>query len=90
MSTKKVSAHKRGVKELKPVRGTIPTKHRSPSLDGVYGLEELDEEILLSLSLNAPTRLTLPPGNNALISESSPTPLSKERVSSDVMEATLK
>jgi hypothetical protein len=77
------------VEKLKPVREKIPTKHQSPSSDAVYGLEELDKETLLSLSLDAPTRLTPPPGNNALTSESSPTPLSKKQVSSDVMEATL-
>jgi hypothetical protein len=52
-------------------------------------LEDLDEDTLLSLSLNAPARLTPPPENAPLISESSGTLLSNVQVSTDVMQATL-
>jgi len=53
------------------------------------GLEGLDEETLLSLSLDTPVRLTPPPGDNPLVSEPSPIPLSKMHVSNEVMVATL-
>jgi len=90
MSTKQASTRKPGAKGLKSAKASVSTELRSPNSNVLSGLEDLDEETLLSLSLDVPVRLTPPPfKNDTLTSESSPTPLSKMRVSSEVMNATL-
>jgi hypothetical protein len=91
MPPKKVLSFKHGA-EANLARGTashIPTKCPSPNSVVLSGLEDLDEDTLLSLSLDTPAQLTPPPGNAPLISESSGTPLSNMQVSTDMMQATL-
>ena len=58
----------------------VPSKHRTPNLDVLSGLKDLNDDTLLSLSLDAPAWLTPPPENGSL---------SKVQVSTEVMEATL-
>jgi hypothetical protein len=83
MPVKKGSARKHNAEVPKLMRepaSHVPTKRRTPNSDVLSGLEDLDDDTLLSLSLDAPARLTPPPGNG---------PLSKVQVSTEVMEATL-
>ena len=90
MPTTKTSSRKHGAKVTKSSRGTdskIFTKRRATNSES-DGLEELDEDTLLSFSMDTPARLTPPPGNG-LISYSSPMPLLTEQYSTDVMQATL-
>jgi hypothetical protein len=91
MATSKRSARKHGAKELKPASGNgsrNSTELRAtPQVS--FGLEDLDEETLLSLSLDTPVQLTPPHRSEPLVSESPPTPVSKMCVSNEVMAATL-
>ena len=64
MPTKKNPSRKHGPEVPKPVKGTnshILPEHRAHKLDTLSGLEDLDEDTLLSLSLDTPTRLTPSP-----------------------------
>jgi hypothetical protein len=95
MPPKQGLARKHGAKTRQCARATTPHTHaqlRSPNSDALTGLEGLDEATLLSLSMDTPVRLTPPPGNDRIIpesSDSSPTPLSRTRVSNELMQATL-
>jgi hypothetical protein len=90
MPPKKGSGRKKGADVPKLARGTASrTTRRSPVSDALCGLEELDEETLLTLSLDAPVQLSPSPGNSPLIPESAPVPLSNAQVSTELIEATL-
>jgi hypothetical protein len=89
MPTRRALGGKRSAKVPNLARGTAYPPSPNSNVLSQAGFEELDEETLLSLSVDAPVRLTPPPGNNSRSSEFSPTPLSKMRVSKAVMEATL-
>lgn len=87
MPTNKTSSRKQGAKVHRGKGSQLSTELQAPGL--LSGFEDLDEGTLLSLSVDAPIQLSPPPNNNPLIPETSPTPLSKMRVSNEVMVATL-
>jgi hypothetical protein len=87
MPTDKTSSRKQGAEARRGKGSQLSTELQAPSL--LSGFEDLDEGTLLSLSVDAPIQLSPPPNNNPLIPETSPTPLSKMRVSNEVMAATL-
>ena len=90
---RQASARNNGVKTSKLARETASQPSTELTLPNSNilstGFGDLDEQTLLSLSMDAPVQLSPPAINTLLISDSSPTPLSKMRVASEVMDATL-
>ena len=88
MPTKQQSACT--AKVPKVAKGAVSHTSTKPCPPNVLSdLEDLDKETLQSLTIDAPVRLTPPPGNDHFISEPSPAPLSKMQLSDEMMEATL-
>jgi hypothetical protein len=90
MPMDKSSARKQGVRAHRGKGSQLTNELRAPGLQVSSGFEDLDEETLLSLSVDAPVRLSPPPKTDSLIPETSPpTPLSKMHISNELMAATL-
>jgi hypothetical protein len=94
MPTNKASARKKGAKtpnSAKDKGSEDSAELLAPSSQvsrATSYLEGLDERTLLSLSMDTPVRLT-PPEDDPSVPDSSPSPLSKKRISNEVMAATL-